>query len=263
MENPIRQELLRRWELKYRLKELEEERERLEKELFPLYIAMHNEQADVENLEAKSIRNWFLDATGKKEAMLLQERREAQTAKLNHDTVLRKLEYTKEQLVQCREELLSLQKAPAGEWFPAENKDLIVQELRSACRTAGEVLADHESMIRQVNNLIEQNKWGLNKSMMPSYLATTQKKINLLKAKIDLFVEEASNLPVRKPILKPDDRLLIIDDHLMDQTVGGLGADMLLGESYSALVASKKRIRSALEALNQEIAQLECYPVGS
>ena len=257
MKDRIRQQLMVRWELKSRLKELEADKEKLEKDVFALYIAMHNEQVDVENLESKSIRNWFLDAAGKKEAMLMKERREAQCAKLNHDTVLRKLEYTKEQLALSRQELEQLREPLEGDWNPEKNAELIVQELRAARDTGNEVLEDIERMIRQVNNLLEQNRWGMNKSMMPSYLATAQKKINLLKAKLDLFTEEASNLPIAEPILEPGTQLLGIDAHLMDQVVSGLGADMLLGESHDALAASKKQVQALLDRLNEIISQLE------
>lgn len=257
MEDRNRNQLLRRWELKCQLKELEAEKKKLEKELFPLYIAMHNEQVDVANLEEKNIRNWFLDTTGKKEAMLQKERREAAAAKLNYDTVSRQLEYTKQQLENARNELEQLRIPESGSWAEESDPQLIRQELRAALDTGSEARKDLESMIRKVDNLIEQNRWGVNKSMMPSYLATAQKQINLLKEEMDLFAQEASNLPIQESVLEPGVQLLILDDHLMDQAVAGMGADMLLGESHSALVACRKRLAAVLEALEKKIAQIQ------
>jgi len=256
MNGQTRQQLERRWELKMQMRALEEEKEKLEKELFPLYIAMYNEQVDVNNLESRSIRNWFLEVTGKREAMLRRERMEAQNARLNHDMVSGKLEYTGQQLAHCREELAALCNPTDPDWIPEENRDLITRELQAALDTGETVLQKIAHMIQQINNLIEQNRWGMSKSVMPGYLAAAQKKINALKKQLFLFAEEASDLPVRDAVMSSQEQLLAIDDHLLDQTVGGIGTDGLLGECHSALVASQKRIKHIMQAIEQEILQL-------
>lgn len=88
--------------------ELQQEKKRLDKEVFDLKIAAHNEQADVAALEQFSIKGLFLQATGKKEEQLEKERMEARTAKAKYELAAARLANADIQLDQIAQALPEL-----------------------------------------------------------------------------------------------------------------------------------------------------------
>lgn len=88
--------------------ELLQEKKQLEKEVFDLKIAAHNEQVDVEALERFSVKGLLLKMTGKHEEMLETERREARTVKAKYDMAAARLERVCTQLAQIDRELPEL-----------------------------------------------------------------------------------------------------------------------------------------------------------
>lgn len=87
---------------------LENERKDLETEVKKRKIIAHNEQADVDNLEAPGLKGFFLGLTGKKQERMEQEQAGARSAKQSFETAQASLAATANQLSIYREELSAL-----------------------------------------------------------------------------------------------------------------------------------------------------------
>ena len=258
----LRNQELRRLELKEKIIDLESKLPAMDKELFALYIQAHNEQADYENLNSFSLKNWFLEITGKKEALLEKERREAQAARLKHDTAKRQLDWIRQQLAESRGEIQDLLGCTAAYWDALEaagERELLQEqlertrnELRADLECCKSVLTDTHRVMSQVSYLHDQNHCGLNaaNTMMPSQMASMQKRINLVVGEVELFIEQVSNLGLRQQIVPVGTVLIKPDDRNWAEVLSPLTRDTLLREAYLALEKTEQellRIQTELE----------------
>ena len=244
-------QVLRRSALKSSLPELEVRKAALEKELFSLYIDMHNQQADVDNLECFSLKNWLLERRGQKEALLQKERSEARAAKARHDAAKFELQRLTDTLSANRSELRSLQ----GCWKHyresltdpaaiAAQDALERTELESALAHCAEAIEKTDQLLEQIDNLTQRNQYGSGtvNMNMPSYLATAQKRINLLSHDLALLVEDVSDLPTEPPVLPSDAALLSLDEHLLEDLLSSLSRDDALNTAAQGLLTARKNL---------------------
>jgi len=265
----LRDQELRRLELKRKIMELEEKLPAMDKELFALYIEAHNEQADYENLKSFSLKNWFLGLTGKKEAMLDKERREAQAAKLKHDTAKRQLDWLKQELAESRAEMQGLLGCTAGYWDAleaADNRELLqeqrertLEELSADLECCKKVLTDIRRVMSQVSFLHDQNHSGLNaaNTMMASQMATMQKRIELVIRELGLFIEQVSNLGLRQQIVPIGIARIRADESNWAEVLSPLTRDTLLREAYLALEKAENELQSIQIELEHQMELLK------
>ena len=265
----LRNQELRRLELKEKIIELESKLPDMDKELFALYIEAHNEQADYENLNSFSLKNWFLGLTGKKEALLDKERREAQAAKLKHDTAKRQMDWTRQQLEDSRAELQGLLGCTAQYWqaLEAEGENELLEqqrqrtreELTSDLECCKEVLADTRRVMGHVSNLHDQNHSGLNAAnmMMHSQMASMQKRINLVVREVELFTERSGNLGLRQQIVPAGTVLIKPDESNWAEVLSPLTRDTLLREAYLSLEKAEQELHRIQSELERQIEEMK------
>lgn len=167
-------ELRRAAERKLNLEELlvalNREKQELEQEMLSLKVAAHNEQADVDNLEAFSVKGLLLSLTGRKEERLEQERQEARAAKSKFDTAQSRLQSVSAQINSGNVELKVLAGADAAYWqflcegCPAAASDLQIRELsqkqiylESTLSAAEEANAKIDMLTKKIGNI---QKWS-------------------------------------------------------------------------------------------------------
>lgn len=258
----LHNQVLRRSALKASIPELEAKKAALEKELFSLYIDMHNQQADVDNLEAFSIKNWLLDRMGKKEELLAKEYSEARAAKQRHDAAKFELQRLTDTLAANRAELQSLRGCWRDYRISLTDRSAIAAqdalertELEAALAHCTEAEEKTDDLLELLENLIERNQYGsgtINMNM-PSYLATAQKRINQLSHALSLLVEDVSDLPTDPPVLEPDAVLLSLDEHLLEDLLSSLSRDAQLNTAAAALQTAKRSLQSIAAELKIRI----------
>ena len=268
LQNLCNQEL-RRLELKEKIMELESKLPAMDKELFALYIQAHNEQVDYENLNSFSLKNWFLDITGKKEALLDKERREAQAARLKHDTAKRQLDWVRQQLEESRGEIQDLLGCTAAYWdaleaagdseLLQEQRERTGKELRADLECCKNVLTDTRRVMSQVSNLHDQNRSGLNaaNTMMHSQMASMQKRINLVVREVELFIERVSNLGLRQQIVPVGAVLIKPDESNWAEVLSPLTRDTQLREAYLALEKAEQELLRIQTELERQIEDMK------
>lgn len=265
----LRSKELRRLELKEKISQLEAKLPVMEKELFALFIEKHNEEADYENLQSFSVKNWLLDLTGKKEVLLDKERREAQAAKLKHDTAQRQLEWVKQQLAESREELKALLGNSAAYWTALEEageeallqeqRERAAEELEKTARQCLDVLELTRNVMTNVSNLCDRNKFGSQgvNVMMPSLMAKAQKQLQLLEREQSLFMEQASNLGLKEQLLSGQEKLFVADEQNWSEALSALTRDSLLQVAYISLEASENSLCNIHTELCRQIEELK------
>ena len=145
----------RRAKLEAQKKDLYAQREeRAEKERQTARI-LAKEQADVDKLEGKSLRGFFLELKGEKEERLAQERREALAARLQHDQAVADLEYLDKKILEVVGELDGLREDEGEiERLYREKEKLLVSmggETARRLTQLEEELARTDAQLREVD----------------------------------------------------------------------------------------------------------------
>lgn len=263
--NDLRQQMIRRWELKELLPTLESQKEKLEQELFALHIDRHNQRADVENLESRSIKNYFLRVSGKLDDRLEQERREARAAESKYNAAEEELDRTKRRLADCREEIQALSGCTLAYWDAlsdaadqdriTECRQYIIKELETAAASCESTRAALEKLRTTLTNLIDRNVYGMGNinALMPSYLASVKKQLDLMKSQVDLLREQLADLPLREPILNLTEIDIDVDSHILDDLLSRDGRDKSLRQVRSAVKASEETIKRICDEIHIHI----------
>lgn len=274
----LRDQVLRRSELKTEIEELEVQLEKLEKELFSLKIDAHNQQADVDMLNMFSLKNLFYDVTGKKEALLQKETSEARTANNNYHTALFRFEQLNRQLESDRSELLSLRGCEDKYWNLLQEKlheaqgsermwilenitvhlDMVISDLTAAHSAGSDALRMTDGLLQNIKNVRDWNRnlSGSARNMtMQGYLNGTQKKIGDFRKQIRFFLRKLDGLPLPAPVRENADEIFIYPENYLQEVAGKLGAEERLCEADAAVKAADKRLKNILSQLENTIEQ--------
>ncbi len=104
----LQEQILRKQRLDTLLSRLREERRELEQKVLSLEVEKEIEQKDVDQLEGRSLANYFYRVVGKLDQKLDKEKKEACAAAVKYDAAVRELAAVKEDLRRYQEEEASL-----------------------------------------------------------------------------------------------------------------------------------------------------------
>lgn len=274
----LNNQVCRRAELKNIFAQKRAEKETLEKSLFALKIAAHNEQVDVDLLNSFSIKNLYYELTGKKEALLEKESREARAARAEYDNAQFRLEQLCRQMESCEMEMDALSGCEDRYWqalMDAEAcahsddrqavTDLITQRLHAITAELEEALAlgsetdtlisgllDNVHNVQEWNIALSGTAWDMT---MQGYLNTLQNKLNEFRKEAEKFRGKLNGLPLPGQIMTDVEQIFIFpEDHLRELT-SKIGADTRLCDADTALCASRRSLNRIIEAMRNVLME--------
>lgn len=276
----LQMQVQRRAELKNRIVQLEEELSQMEKDLFALKIEAHNQQADVDTLKQRSIKNMLLDLTGRKLPKLEKEEAQARNAHNAYNNALFQNEQSARQLEVSRMELDSLRgceneywlllrsdlsglSETDRQWVQNARRDRakeLLGELEKATVSVGylttelEGTKEHIRNIRQWNSALSGSAWNMT---MPGYLLGTQKKLDRLAKLAQKLTEVLPELPVPWSPDQISAPLFTFPAKYLQEILSKSTADERLLEALKEIKNTQSRLPALLSLLRntaQEIA---------
>lgn len=271
----LKEQVARRAKKKEEYARLEAELAAMDKELFALNIDAHNQQVDVDLLNAFSLKNLYYDLTGKKEAMLAKETMEARSAKEKLNNARFYHEQLSRELQSCKDEVNALSGCEAKYWELLNNaaasdphagellqlrKTEILDLLDKAhlsCDSALEQAYDtlkNIDHVMQWNNALAGTGWTM---AMPGYLNSTQKHIETFRGLVRDFCRMLDSLPLPAEAMIPEEEILIFPKDYFRELTGRIGANQRLYEADTAMHDAKDRlfeIRHCIENLQKELS---------
>lgn len=147
----LKQKLVRKAHFEAMQEDLNQQWLELSGKAYELKTVMYNEQADVDQLEGRSLAAFFYNVIGKKDEKLDKERREAYAARVKYDAAARELQMVDSELARCREEL---ERMRVYEKRFSELLEEKTKTLRSNNRDASEKIFSKEQVLGDLDSRI-------------------------------------------------------------------------------------------------------------
>ena len=265
-----------------KLRELQNQRIKYNREVISLRVALRKEQADVEKLECRSLANYFFQVVGKLDEKLDQERREAYAAKVKLDAAERELSGIASDIQEIQTQLTEIQTTEAQYKEELEKKraalkdsgtaaaDQIIEieqgiaalaaqkkEIQEAISAGASARSAADRILSELESADGWNTWdmfgggGIITHMAKhSHLDKAQDLVNELQSKLRRFKTELADIQITANMQVNIDGFLRFADYFFD----GLFADWAVGDkisqSMSSVSSTKSQINRTLSRLN-------------
>jgi len=154
----LREQMARKEQLEAMVAELRSQHSALSQRVGELKQVMRDEQADVDQLEGRSLAAFFYHMTGKLDDRLDKERQEAYAARVKYDAAARELAAVEEDLSRHQSALAGLQNC--GQRYQA-----LLQEKAAAVKNAGGTQAEEILKLEEGLALLDSRKRELNEAI--------------------------------------------------------------------------------------------------
>lgn len=276
----LQQQIAQKRREESKLKELNKQREVLSARVSEFQKNKLDQQADVDELEGRSLAAFFYAVIGKKEERLDKEREEAYAAKVKYDVAARELSAVEEDILRSEaelnrlkgseqqyerllrdkaEEIKTIGSDEAEEIFQAEERIVYIE---NQLKEMNEALAAGEEALSIINrvlsNLDSAEGWGtwdlmggglISGMAKHSHLDEAQKLVEDLQVQLRRFKTELTDVTIDADIQVSIDGFLYFADYFFD----GLFADWAvldkINQSQAKVKDTKDQIISVLHHL--------------
>lgn len=262
------------------LRELREQKKDLTARVRELHTIKLDEEADVEQLEGRSLKAFFLNVIGKMDEQLSKERQEAYAARVKYDAAARELAAVEDEINRCEEEFHSLRncerqygdtlrekaaavKAAGGtnveELLKLEERYALLgsqtKELREAISAGNAARSTASSVLSSLDSAEGWGTWDmLGGGMLAdiakhSHLDEAQSAIETLQSQLRRFKTELADVTIHADLEIGMDSFLRFADFFFD----GLFADWAVLDQISQ---SKSQVQSTISQIERVLARL-------
>lgn len=281
----LRQKVAQKKPLEAKLKELQNQRREYDRKVIELRVAYRDEQADVDNLEGRSLANYFFQVIGKLDDKLDKERQEAYVAKVKLDAAERELAGIEQDIQDIQSQLAETriaeqQYAALLEKKRAELKaagtDAGVKILEIEQRTAAleaqkkeikEAISAGYSARGTADRILSEledadgwNTWDLiggggiiTHMAKHSHLDEAQDLVQELQSKLRRFKTELADIQITANMQVNIDGFLRLADYFFD----GLFSDWAVGDRISQSQASVQSTKSQINSTLNKLSNME------
>lgn len=284
----LQQQIARKNRLETILKDLHSQKEELEKKVYQLSIEKRKEEADVEQLEGRSLAAFYYQIVGKKAEKLDKERQEAYAAVVKYDVAVQELATLQEDIKRYNLELGRIQNSKERyEQVLKEKADAIklsgkvegmeimqleeqIAKLESQKKELKEAIVAGNSAKSTVNDVLSKldsaEGWGtwdlfggglIADVAKHSSLDDAQKAIERLQIQLRRFKTELADVTIYADMQVNIDGFLRFADYFFD----GLFADWTvldqISRSQEQVKNTKRQIEDVLSKLNVMINNVE------
>ena len=285
----LQQNVALKKQLEAKLNDLRKQRQVFDQKVTQLRAVYGTEKADVENLEKRSIANYFYQIIGKLDEKLTEERRQAMAASLKLDAAERELAAVDceiqdiqaqiKTLWGCesayasafkkkRSEVKASGSAAGIEILEIEEKIAFLEsqkkEIREAVSAGRDALRETDRILSELNSAAGWNTWdmwgggGIITHMAKhGHLDDAQARLVALQGQLRRFKTELADINIQADMQVNIDGFLRFADYFFD----GLFADWAVGDridaSKSSVMSVKHKIEKAMDKLSsmERIAQ--------
>ena len=278
--NTLRENVSRFRQLSVILQELREQKKGLAYRARKLQTIKLDEEADVEQLEGRSLKAFFLNVIGKMDEKLDKERQEAYAARVKYDAAARELTTIENELAQYEAEYLALrdcvkqynealsEKAAAIKAAGGKNIDELLQledrytflvshtkELREAISAGNSARSTASSVL---SSLDSAEGWGTYDLMGGGLLADmakhghlddAQSSIETLQSQLRRFKTELADITIHADLQVGVDSFMRFADYFFD----GLFTDWTVLDQISH---SKGEVQSTINQIDRVLTRL-------
>lgn len=271
----------RKQKLKAMVEELQTQQDVYTAQVHALQEIFQKEQADVDQLEGRSLSSFFYDLVGKKDEKLTKERQEAYAAKAKYDTAVRELAAIQEDLHRYEGEFNSLgdcesqyaailqEKIQAvketGNSTAQQILDLEARasslanqhrELEEASAAGSEALATADQILKSLHSAENWGTWDLFGGGMfadmakHSHLDEAQASVEQLQSQLRRFKTELADVTIDATFQVNVDGFLRVADYIFD----GFFADWAV---LDKIKQSQTQIQNTRDQISQVVASLQ------
>lgn len=154
----LQEQIARKGQLEAKVAELRCQHRELSDRVYDLEVIKLDEQADVDQLEGRSLAAFFYQMTGKMEDRLDKERREAYAARVKYEAAAQELAAVQEDLARCESALEGLRDCE-------QRYQALLQEKTAAVKNAGGPAAEEILKLEEGLALLDSRKRELNEAI--------------------------------------------------------------------------------------------------
>jgi len=291
----LQKQMARKGQLESMVAELDRQHRELSQRVTELEQIMLDEQADVDQLEGRSLAAFFYQVIGKRDERLDKERQEAYGARVKYDAATRELSAV-------QQDLSRHQSALAGLHNCEQRYQALLREKAAAVKSAGgteaaeilkleERLALLDSRKRELNEAISAGGsartttqqilssldsaegWGtwdlfggglISDLAKHSHLDTAQENIETLQSQLRRFKTELADVTIQADMQIHVDGFLRFADYFFDGLFADWAVQSKISRSKEQVLSTQRQIESVLgqlsgmmRAAEQEQAQLK------
>ena len=281
----LQQKVAQKKTLEAKLKELQNQRREYDRKVIELRVAYRDEQADVDNLEGRSLANYFFQVIGKLDDKLDKERQEAYVAKVKLDAAERELAGIEQDIQDIQSQLAEIQIAEQQYAALLEKKRA---ELKAAGTDAGVKILEIEQRTaaleaqkkeikeaisagysargtadRILSELEEADGWNtwdliggggiITHMAKHSHLDEAQDLVQELQSKLRRFKTELADIRISADLQVSVEGFLRFADYFFD----GLFADWAVGDRISQSQASVQSTKSQINSTLNKLSNME------
>lgn len=278
----------RKKKLEAALAELHSQYETLTRQTCELKQIMVEEQADVDQLEGRSLAAFFYQVIGKMDEKLTAERQEAYAARVKYDAAARELAGVETDLQRCESELDGLQGCecryqtilaektqavknqggePAAKILQVEERIAYLEsqknELREAIDAGNAALSSTDQILSSLDSAEGWGTWDLFGGGVIadlakySHLDEAQQSVEYLQSQLRAFKTELADVTIYADLQVNIDGFLRFADYVFD----GLFADWTvldrIHQSQEQVQATRTQICSVLDHLHGMMANVD------
>ena len=271
--------------LESKLYELHTQRRQYDNQVISLRVAFRKEQEDVENLEGRSLANYFYQVIGKLDDKLDQERKEAYAARVKLDAAERELAGIESDIKEIQEQITDVLVAEARYKDALELKrrqlkdsgtqvaDQILsmeeriaalqaqkQEIKEAISAGYSARSTADRILSELEDADGWNTWdilgggGIITHMAKhSHLDEAQDLVSELQSKLRRFKTELADIQITANMQVNIDGFLRFADYFFD----GLFADWAVGDKISQSLSSVSNTKSEINRMLDRLNDME------
>lgn len=271
--------------LESKLYELHTQRRQYDNQVISLRVASRKEQEDVENLEGRSLANYFYQVIGKLDDKLDQERKEAYAARVKLDAAERELAGIESDIKEIQEQITDVLVAEARYKDALELKhrqlkdsgtqvaDQILsmeeriaalqaqkQEIKEAISAGYSARSTADRILSELEDADGWNTWdilgggGIITHMAKhSHLDEAQDLVQELQSQLRRFKTELADIQISANMQVNIDGFLRFADYFFD----GLFADWAVGDKISQSLSSVSNTKSEINRMLDKLNDME------
>lgn len=281
----LQQKVAQKKTLEAKLKKLQNQHREYDRKVIELRVAYRDEQADVDNLEGRSLANYFFQVIGKLDDKLDKERQEAYVAKVKLDAAERELAGIEQDIQDIQSQLAEIQIAEQQYAALLEKKRA---ELKAAGTDAGVKILEIEQrtaaleaqkkeikeaisagysargtadrILSELEDADGWNTWDLiggggiiTHMAKHSHLDEAQDLVQELQSKLRRFKTELADIQITANMQVNIDGFLRLADYFFD----GLFSDWAVGDRISQSQASVQSTKSQINSTLNKLSNME------